>query len=118
LLGFLVPLAAAQARADGDERLPDADYALRETTPWEGSALPGAGTELTTYRRQKGGEVISDDWQPLMCSAAPAPEPADEPDEPDDDPEDEEPRSAANLLRQSDDAWGGGSGSEPSGVLE
>lgn len=111
MLGFLVPLVAA--RADNKDRVrPEPDYALRETAPWEGDG----GGEMTTYRRQKGGEVISDEWQPLMCTDAPLPEPEEEDDEPED--EGEEPRTAANLLRQSDDAWGGGGGTKPTGVLE
>jgi hypothetical protein len=95
-LAFLVPLAASQARKAAPEPDFTPDFALRETEPWEESA------ELATYQRKKAGEGESfvEDRPPLMCSAAPPPEPVEE--EPEADPEDpdaeEEPRTAANLL--------------------
>jgi hypothetical protein len=115
-LAFLVPFAVSQAnkgKEQSEEELTP-EYTLRETEPWEGAAE----TELTTYRRKKGeeGTAIVEDRPPPMCSDALPPEPeVAEPEEELDD--DEEPRTAANLLKQTDDAWGK-SGTKPLGVLE
>ncbi|WP_433261121.1 hypothetical protein ACQPZF_25970 [Actinosynnema sp. CS-041913] len=111
-LGFLVsPVRKATDEEERTEHAPD--YALRESEPW----VSGQDTP-STYRR-KNGEVAVDDQPLLMCSAAPPPEPEEEPDDaPEAEDEDgEKERTAANLLQQSDDAWGSAKPAPGNGVL-
>uniref|UniRef100_UPI00343A2030 hypothetical protein n=1 Tax=Lentzea sp. NPDC051838 TaxID=3154849 RepID=UPI00343A2030 len=132
LPGLTMPLVVARSDKSGwDTEEPKSEVELDETPLWEPEPA------LATYRRRKAGEegptvvdsfvtdlscgdeftVPPDQRDEWLAAEAERAERLERGEEDDEDAEEEE-RSAADLLNESDSAWGGSKAVKPTGVLE